>query len=114
MLYEVTPSVLVISSVENALMKVYGFNGTLLKATSFPDNLQLNSTTDIAQLAIILIDNTIRKISASMIFTDPSKSINYSDTLNVKLGLRQIIQPMNGGLVYKYVLDTFIHTYVHT
>jgi len=35
-LYEVTPSVLAISSVENALMKVYGFNGTLLKATRFP------------------------------------------------------------------------------
>jgi hypothetical protein len=91
--YAVTPSVIAISSVQNAVMKVYASNGTLLRTTSFPDGLHLNATTGRAQITTTLADSTIKNITASVMLTDSSKSANYSNTLNVKLGLGQIIQP---------------------
>jgi hypothetical protein len=78
--------------VQNAVMKVYAINGTLLKTTSLPDGLKLNSTGRV-QLATTLPESTIRNITASVVFTDSSKSANYSNSLNVKLGLGQVFQP---------------------
>ncbi len=90
--YSLTPSLIAMNRVQNAVMKVSAINGTLLKTTSFPDGLKLNSTGRV-QLATTLPESTIRNITASVMFTDSSKSANYSNILNVKLGLGQVIQP---------------------
>ncbi|HEY7572788.1 MAG TPA: hypothetical protein VH796_15600 [Nitrososphaeraceae archaeon] len=90
--YSLTPSLIAKDRVQNAVMKVYAINGSLLKTTSFPDGLKLNSTGRV-QLATTLSESTIRNVTASVLFTDSSKSANYSNILDVKLGLGQIIQP---------------------
>lgn len=90
--YSFTPSLIAKDRVQNAVMKVYAINGTLLKTTSFPDGLKLNATGR-AQLATTIAENTIRNVTASIMFTDSSKSANYSNILDVNLGLGQIIQP---------------------
>jgi hypothetical protein len=92
-LYTTTPSVIPINAVQNAVMKVYAINGTLLRTTSFPTGLQLNATGGKAQLATTLDDSTIKNITAMVTFTDSSKSVNYSNPLNVRLGLGQQILP---------------------
>lgn len=90
--YSFTPSLVAMNGVQNAVMKVYASNGTLLKTTSYPDGLKLNATGR-AQLATAIAESTIRNVTASVVFTDSSKSANYSNILDVKLGLGQIIQP---------------------
>ena len=90
--YSLTPSLSAMDKIQNAVMKVYSISGTLLKSTSYPDGLKLNATGR-AQLATTLSESTIRNVIASVVFTDSSKSANYSNTLNVKLGLGQVIQP---------------------
>ncbi len=92
-LYTVMPSIVSIDRIQNAVMKVYAINGTLLKTTSFPSGIKLNVTGGKVQLATTLADSTIKNITASVMFTDSTKSANYSNPLNVKLGLGQTIQP---------------------
>jgi hypothetical protein len=90
--YSLTPSLIAKNRVQNAVMKVYAINGSLLKTTSFPDGLKLNATGRV-QLATTLSESTIRNVTASVVFTDSSKSANYSNILDAKLGLGQVIQP---------------------
>jgi hypothetical protein len=90
--YSLTPSLIAKDRVQNAIMKVYAINGTLLKTTSFPDGLRPNATGRV-QLATTLPESTIRNVTASVVFTDSSKSANYSNILNMKLGLGEVIQP---------------------
>jgi hypothetical protein len=92
-LYTVMPSSTTINMAQNAMMKVYALNGTLLKTTSFPGGLKINATGGKAQLATTLSDSRIKNITASLMFTDSSKSANFSNPLNVKLNLGQTIQP---------------------
>jgi hypothetical protein len=92
-LYTSNPSIMDLRRVQNAVMKVYALNGTLLRTTSYPNGLTLNATNGKAQLATTLMDSTIKNITASVVFTDSSKSANYSNVLSVNLGLGQIIQP---------------------
>ena len=90
--YSFTPLLITMNGGQNAVMKVYASNGTLLKTTSFLDGLKLNATGR-AQLATTIAESTIRNVTASIAFTDLSKSANYSNIVDVKLGLGQIIQP---------------------
>jgi hypothetical protein len=83
--YTFRPSIMSIDRVQNVVMKVYSINGTLLRTTSFPGGLNLNATSGKAQLATTLRDSAIKNISASVMFTDSSKSADYSNPLNVKL-----------------------------
>jgi len=92
-LYSVMPSASTINMAQNAMMKVFAHNGTLLKTTSFPGGLKINATGGKAQLATTLTDSKIKNITASVIFTDSSKTANFSNPLNVKLNLGQTIQP---------------------
>lgn len=92
-LYTVTPSASTINMAQNAMMKVFALNGTLLKTTSFPGGLKINATGGKAQLATTLSDPKIRNITASVMFTDSTKTANFSNPLNVKLNLGQTIQP---------------------
>ncbi|MGA7899564.1 MAG: hypothetical protein WA395_00075 [Nitrososphaeraceae archaeon] len=92
-LYSVMPSASTINMAQNAMMKVFALNGTLLKTTSFPGGLKINATGGKAQLATTLTDSRIKNITASVMFTDSSKSANFSNPLNVKLNLGQTIQP---------------------
>jgi len=92
-LYSVTPSASTINMAQNAMMKVFALNGTLLKTTSFPGGLKINATGGKAQLATTLTDSKIKNITASVMFTDSSKTANFSNPLNVKLNLGQTIQP---------------------
>jgi len=92
-LYSVMPSASTINMAQNAMMKVFALNGTLLKTTSFPGGLKINTTGGKAQLATTLTDSRIKNITASVMFTDSSKSANFSNPLNVKLNLGQTVQP---------------------
>jgi hypothetical protein len=93
-LYNTMPSSMIpINAVQNAVMKVYATNGTLLRTTSFPAGLELSATGGKAQLATTLDDSTISNVTASVTITDSSKSLNYSNPLSVSLGLRQQILP---------------------
>jgi hypothetical protein len=81
-----------VSAAQNAIMKVYATNGTLIKISSFPSGLK-TADTGKAQFATSLSDNTIKNVMASIMFTDSSKSANFSNPVNVKLNLGQAIQP---------------------
>jgi hypothetical protein len=81
-----------VSATQNAIMKVYATNGTLIKISSFPSGLKTTATGK-AQFATSLSDDTIKNVKASIIFTDSSKSANFSNPVNVKLNLGQTIQP---------------------
>jgi hypothetical protein len=81
-----------ISAAQNAIMKVYAPNGTLIKISSFPNGLKTTATGK-AQFATSFSDNTIKNVIASIMFTDSSKSANFSNPVNVKLNLGQTIPP---------------------
>jgi hypothetical protein len=81
-----------ISAAQNAIMKVYAPNGTLIKISSFPSGLKTTATGK-AQFATSLADDRIKNVMASIMFTDSSKSANFSNPVNVNLNLGQTIQP---------------------
>ena len=80
-----------ISAGQFGVMKVYASNGTLVKTSSSPNVLKAISV-DKAQFATSLSDIT-DQVTAHIVFTDSSKISNFSNPINVKLNLGQIIQP---------------------
>jgi hypothetical protein len=80
-----------VSATQNAVMKVYAANGTLVKISSLPNGLK-TITAGKAQFATSLSDSTIKQVTAHIMFTDTSKVANFSNPLNVKLNLGQTIQ----------------------
>ena len=81
-----------VSAAQNAIVKVYATNGTLIKISSFSNGLKTTAAGK-AQFEISLSDSTIKNVIASITFTDSSKSANFSNPVNVKLDLGQTIQP---------------------
>jgi hypothetical protein len=81
-----------ISAGQFGVMKVYASNRTLVKTSSSPNGLKAISV-DKAQFATSLSDITIDQVTAHIVFTDSSKIANFSNPINVKLNLGQIIQP---------------------
>ncbi|MDP9287766.1 MAG: hypothetical protein M3P08_06150 [Thermoproteota archaeon] len=61
-----------ISAAQNAIMKVYASNGTLIKTSSFRNGLKTTATGK-AQFATSLSDNTIKNVISSIMFTDSSE-----------------------------------------
>ena len=81
-----------ISAAQNAVMKVYAANGTLVKTSSHPNGLK-TTTASKAQFATSLPDITIKQVTANIMFTDSWRNANLSNPISVKLNLGQIIQP---------------------
>jgi hypothetical protein len=81
-----------ISAAQNAIMKVYAPNGTLIKISSFPHGLK-TTTAGKTQFATSLSDSTIKQVTAHIMFTDSLRNANFSNPITVKLNLGQIIQP---------------------
>jgi hypothetical protein len=81
-----------ISAAQNAIMKVYASNGTLVKVSSFPHGLK-TTTAGKAQFATSISDSTIKQVNAHIMFTDSLRNANFSNPINVKLTLGQIVQP---------------------
>ncbi|MGB7957113.1 MAG: hypothetical protein WCF23_24325 [Candidatus Nitrosopolaris sp.] len=81
-----------IAAGQYAFMKVYAPNGTLIKISSSPNGVNTISP-GIAQFATSLSGSTIKQLTAYIMFTDSSKSANFSNPITVKLNLGQIIQP---------------------
>lgn len=77
---------------QNAIMKIYALNGTLVKTSSFPNGLKISPIGQ-AQLATTIPDSNMRNATAFVMFTDASKIANFSNPLNVKLNLGQTIPP---------------------
>jgi hypothetical protein len=74
------------------IMKVYASNGTLVKTSSSPNGLKTISEGR-AQFATSLSDSMIKQVTVHIMFTDSSKIVNFSNPINVKLNLGQIISP---------------------
>jgi hypothetical protein len=81
-----------ISAAQNAIMKVYASNGTLVKVSSFSHGLK-TTIAGKAQFATSISDSTIKQINAHIMFTDSLINANFSNPINVKLNLGQIVQP---------------------
>jgi len=81
-----------IGAAQNAIMKVYASNGTLVKVSSFPHGLK-TTTAGKAQFATSISDSTIKQVNAHIMFTDSLRNANFSNPINVKLNLGQIVQP---------------------
>jgi hypothetical protein len=77
---------------QNAIMKVYASNGTLVKVSSFPHGLKTTAAGK-AQFATSISDSTIKQVNAHIMFTDSLRNANFSNPINVKLTLGQIVQP---------------------
>jgi hypothetical protein len=75
-----------------AFMKVYAPNGTLIKISSSPNGVNTIAP-GIAQFATTLSDSTIKQVTTYIMFTDSFRNANFSNPINVKLNLGQIIQP---------------------
>jgi hypothetical protein len=74
------------------VMKVYASNGTLVKTSSSPNGLKTIAAGR-AQFATSLSDSMIKQVTVHIMFTDSLRNANYSNPINVKLNLGQIISP---------------------
>ncbi len=81
-----------ISAGQYAFMKVYAPNGALIKISSSPNGVNTIAPGK-AQFATSISDSTIKQVTAYIMFTDSFRNANYSNLINVKLKLGQIIQP---------------------
>jgi hypothetical protein len=75
-------------------MKVYAPNGTIIKISSSPNGVNTIAP-GIAQFATTLSDSTIKQVTTYIMFTDSFRNANFSNPINVKLNLGQIIQPIS-------------------
>src|SRR5206468_2697924 len=79
-----------ISASQYAFMKVYAPNGTLIKISSSPHGVN-NVAPGKAQFATSLSASMIKQVTVHIMFTDSLRNANYSNPINVKLNLGQII-----------------------
>jgi hypothetical protein len=83
----------------NAVMGIYDrINGTLIKLTSFPDGIILNTGEGTIQLASTLTDPKIQNISTIVTLTNAEKSEKYSNDVRSDLNLRAILPTSLPGL----------------
>jgi hypothetical protein len=76
----------------NAVMGIYDrINGTLIKLSSFPDGIILNSTAGTIQLASTLTDPMIQNISTIVTLTNAEKSEKYSNDVRSDLDMKAIL-----------------------
>jgi hypothetical protein len=81
-----------ISAAQYAYMKVYAPNGSLIKTSSSPNGLKTIAPGK-AQFATTIPDSTLQRVTAFIMFTGPFRNANYSNPINVKLNLGQIVEP---------------------
>src|SRR5215469_12770902 len=79
-----------------AYMKVYGPNKALLKISSSPHGLNTIASGK-AQFATTISD-TIKQVSAYIMFTNALRNANYSNSININLNLGQTLQPPSPNL----------------
>jgi hypothetical protein len=79
------------SSVEgksiNAVMKVYAPNGTLVKTSSYPAGFVAQNSGGKAELKTTLTDQSVKSVTANVMFTDFGKKNVISNQLTAKLNL---------------------------
>jgi len=78
-------------------MKVYGPNKALLKISSSPHGLNTIAPGK-AQFATTISDDTIKQVSAYIMFTNAFRNANYSNSININLNLGQTLQPPSPNL----------------
>jgi hypothetical protein len=72
----------------NAVMKVYAFNETAIKMTSFPNGFTANSS-GIQELKTTITDNQTANVIAVVQFTDAAKTVPISNPVQTRLNLTQ-------------------------
>jgi hypothetical protein len=78
----------IIGQTINAVMKVYAFNETAIKMTSFPNGFTANSS-GIQELKTTITDNQTANVIAVVQFTDAAKTIPISNPVQARLNLTQ-------------------------
>ncbi|MGH9982354.1 MAG: hypothetical protein ACRD8W_00165 [Nitrososphaeraceae archaeon] len=77
----------------NAIMEVYNSaNKSLIRTSSYPNPLLLESPEGTIQLATTLNDKDLRNVTAVAVFTDNEKVIPISNPLETRLSLGQMMR----------------------
>jgi hypothetical protein len=83
----------------NAVMKVYASNGTLLKTSSYPTGFVAQNLGGKAELKTTLTDQTIKSVTANVMFTDLEKTEIISNQLTANLNLTTTPPPTTPGKI---------------
>jgi hypothetical protein len=89
----------------NAVMKVYASNGTLVKTSSYPAGFIAQNLGGKAELKTTLTDQTIKSVTANVMFTDLEKTETISNQLTANLNLTTTL-PTTPGEIGEAGLDT--------
>jgi hypothetical protein len=81
----------------NAVMKVYASNGTLVKTSSYPAGFVAQNLGGKAELKTTLPDQTIKSVTANVMFTDLEKTEIISNQLTANLNLTTTTPPTTPG-----------------
>jgi len=73
----------------NAVMKVYGPNGTLLRTTSFPGGFTAKNNGGVQGLKTTFNDKSLQSLLANITFTDLAKTKSLSNAITVNLNLEE-------------------------
>jgi len=73
----------------NAVMKVYGPNGTLLRTTSFPGGFTAKHDGGVQGLKSTFNDKSLQSLLANITFTDLAKKKSLSNAITVNLNLEE-------------------------
>ena len=90
----------------NAVMKVYASNGTLVKTSSYPTGFVAQNLGGKAELKTTLTDQTIKSVTANVMFTDLEKTEIISNQLTANLNLTTTPPPTTPGEIGEAGLDT--------
>lgn len=82
----------------NAVMKVYASNGTLLKTSSYPTGFVAQNLGGKAELKTTLTDQTIKSVTANVMFTDLEKTEIISNQLTANLNLTTTLPTTPGEI----------------
>lgn len=77
------------NEVINAVMKVYGPNGSLIRTTSLPSGFTPQSDAGEEVLRTTFLDKSMQSILANITFTDLTKKIPVSNVLTVNVDLEE-------------------------